>query len=147
MNFVQRLEQWGEHHHPKWMDIVRMVLGIFLLYKGLEFAMSMSTAISLLNGNMPFSGFMLAIIGHYIVFAHSLGGFLLATGLLTRFACLIQIPVLLGAIFFVNLSPDMMRPFSELLLSIVVLLLLVYFFIIGSGPWSLDRAIERSNRK
>jgi uncharacterized membrane protein YphA (DoxX/SURF4 family) len=147
MNMVRRLEQWGDHHHPKWIDLLRMALGVFLCVKGVEFATNMSTVMSLMNGNMPFSGFMMAIIGHYIVFAHILGGFLLATGLLTRFACIIQIPVLLGAIIFINLSPDIMKPFSELFLSILILGLLVYFLIIGSGPWSLDAAMEKSSKK
>ena len=39
-----------------------------------------------------------------------------------------------------------MRPFSELFLSIIVLLLLVYFLIIGSGPWSLDKAFEKERK-
>jgi uncharacterized membrane protein YphA (DoxX/SURF4 family) len=84
---------------------------------------------------------MLLILGHYVIFGHIMGGFMLAVGLLTRFAALIQIPILLGAIVFVN--TDLTNHFSEILLSIVVLILLIYFAIIGSGPWSLDRAFEK----
>jgi len=147
MNLVQRLEHWGDHHHPKWMDLLRIALGIFLCLKGIEFANNMSTVMNMISGTMPFSSFMMVLIGHYIVFAHIMGGFLLATGLLTRFACIIQIPILLGAIIFINLSHDMMKPFSELFLTIIILLLLIYFLIIGSGPWSLDQAIEKSTKK
>jgi uncharacterized membrane protein YphA (DoxX/SURF4 family) len=64
-----------------------------------------------------------------------LGGILLILGVLTRFACLLQIPILLGAVFFVNTS--LYRPFSETLLAIVVLLLLVLFLIVGNGPVQL----------
>src|SRR5215204_6173886 len=127
MNLVQRLEHWGDHHHPKWMDLLRIALGIFLCLKGIEFANNMSTVMNMISGTMPFSSFMMVLIGHYIVFAHIMGGFLLATGLLTRFACIIQIPILLGAIIFINLSHDMMKPFSELFLTIIILLLLIYF--------------------
>jgi hypothetical protein len=56
-------------------------------------------------------------------------------GVLTRFACLIQIPILLGAIFFVN--TDLYRPFSALLLPVVTLLLLIVFLIVGNGKWQL----------
>lgn len=147
MNYVQRLELWGDRHHPKWLDLLRIALGIFLCLKGAEFATNMSTVMSLMQGNMPFSSFVMVLIGHYIVFAHVMGGFFLALGLLTRFVCLIQIPILLGAIIFINTSADMMRPFSELFLSILVLVLLIYFLIIGSGPWSLDRVIDRSTKK
>ena len=147
MNLVQRLEQWGDRHHPKWLDFLRIALGVFLCLKGVEFATNMSSVMGLMTGAMPFSSFMMVLISHYIVFAHTMGGFLLATGLLTRFACIIQIPILLGAILFINLSPAMMQPFSELFLSILVLGLLIFFLIIGSGPWSLDNLIERSSKK
>jgi putative oxidoreductase len=147
MNYVQRLEHWGDTHHPKWIDLLRIILGIFLCFKGIEFANNMSSVLNLMTGQVPFSSFMVMILFHYIVFAHLLGGVLLALGMLTRFACIIQLPILLGAIFFINLSPEVMRPFSELFLSILVLLLLIYFLVVGSGPWSLDKVIQDSNKK
>ena len=149
MNYMQRIGYWGDHHHPKWIDIVRIAFGVFLLFKGVEFANNMSTTMSLMSAQTPFSELMIIILYHYIVFAHLLGGLLLSLGLLTRFACLIQIPVLLGAIVFINSSNGLWRHFSELFLSLLVLLLLIYFLVVGSGPWSLDRAmdLERKNRR
>jgi len=147
MNLLQRLEHWGDSHHPKWLDILRIALGIFLCYKGIEFLRNMSDMMSVMTSKMSFGSFTLVLLSHYIVFAHIMGGFLLALGLLTRFACLIQIPVLLGAIIFINSSPDIWRPFSELLLSILVLILLIYFLIVGNGPWSFDWFVERDKRK
>jgi putative oxidoreductase len=144
MNLVQRMEHWGDAHHPKWIDILRIALGVFLCLKGIEFATHMSLVMNLV-ADMPFSSFMVVILGHYIIYAHIMGGFLLAVGLLTRVAAIIQIPILLGAIIFVNYSP-VWRPFSELFLALFILLLLVYFLIIGSGPWSLDRVIERESK-
>ncbi|HEU0063624.1 MAG TPA: DoxX family protein, partial [Flavisolibacter sp.] len=105
MNMIQRIEVWGVAHHPRWMDIVRIALGIFLCYKGVQFAENINTIQNLMANNIPFSSFMLILLGHYIVFAHILGGFLIALGMLTRFASLIQIPILLGAIIFINSSP------------------------------------------
>ena len=145
MNLIQRLEHWGESHHPLWLEFVRIVLGVFLCYKGVQFAQD-SSLMTLMIGNMPFNSFLLLLLSHYILFAHIMGGFLLAIGMLTRLACLIQIPILLGAIVFVNLSPGVLNQFSELLLSIVVLVLLVYFAISGSGPWSFDWYMERDKR-
>ena len=147
MNLLQRLEHWGDTHHPKWLDIIRIALGVFLCFKGIEFLTNMSTMMELMTSQVPFSSFILIVLGHYIVFAHIIGGFLLALGLLTRFACLIQIPVLLGAIIFVNTSPDMLGHFSELFLSILVLLLLIYFLIVGNGPWSFEWFVARDQRK
>jgi uncharacterized membrane protein YphA (DoxX/SURF4 family) len=135
MNLLQRLEYWGERHHPKWMDIVRIALGIFLCYKGVDFLNNMSVLLGLMGENTTSFPYILA--GHYAVFAHILGGILLIFGILTRFACLIQIPVMLGAVFFVSTNQEMLRPYDELFLSVIVLLLLVYFLIAGNGPWSV----------
>jgi uncharacterized membrane protein YphA (DoxX/SURF4 family) len=137
MSLLQRIEQWGNKHHPKWVDIIRIALGLFLCFKGIDFLQNMSVLLGILSSKASFGGFSLIIIGHYVVFAHILGGILIATGFFTRFACLVQIPILLVAVFFVNLRDGMMRPYSELFLSILVLLLLVYFLIIGNGSWAV----------
>jgi uncharacterized membrane protein YphA (DoxX/SURF4 family) len=50
---------------------------------------------------------------------------------LTRFACLINIPILLGAVFFVNTT--LYRPFPEVLVSILILLMLILFLVVGNG--------------
>jgi uncharacterized membrane protein YphA (DoxX/SURF4 family) len=148
MNYIQRVEHWGDTHHSRWMDILRIALGLFLCFKGIEFANNMSSLMNLMTNWVPFGGFMLIIVAHYILFAHLLGGFLLVLGLLTRFACLIQIPILLGAIIFVHpTSSDMFGQFSQLSLSVLVLLLLIYFLITGSGPWSLDWNMAKENLK
>jgi uncharacterized membrane protein YphA (DoxX/SURF4 family) len=129
------------------MDLVRIVLGVFLCYKGFEFVQDMSSTMSLLSSSFSFGSFTLLLLGHYIAFAHVLGGILLALGMLVRFACIIQIPVLLGAIIFVNAREGLWEPFSELWLSILILLLLVYFLIIGNGPWSFYKLVDEPERK
>ena len=145
MNFLQRLEHWGDTHHPKWMDIVRIILGIFLCYKGIDFVLNMGELIGLMTSK-SFDSFAYILAGHYVVFAHIVGGILLVLGLFTRFACLIQLPILIGAVLFVNTNKDMLRPYSELFLSVLVLLLLVYFLIVGNGPWSFKVAEEERKR-
>ena len=137
MDLLHRLEFWGEWHHPRWMDIVRIALGIFLVYKAVDFLNNMGDLVSLMSQNTSFGSFAYLLAGHYVVFAHLLGGILLIFGVLTRFACVIQIPVMIGAIFFVGTNKEMLRPYSELLVSIIVLLLLVYFLIAGNGPLSV----------
>lgn len=137
MNYIQRMEHWGDTHHPKWMDFIRIALGVFLLLKGIEFADNMNKLMALMSG-LPFGNFMMVILAHYVLFAHILGGILLVTGLLTRLACLIQIPILLVALFL-----NIFNQFSELSMSLLVLALLVYFLIIGSGRFSLDWYISK----
>ncbi|MEO6289029.1 MAG: DoxX family protein [Ginsengibacter sp.] len=148
MNFLQRLEFWGNSHHPKWMDIIRIALGIFLCYKGADFLLHMSSLINLMStkSSFGFGSFAYIMAGQYVVFAHIVGGIFLILGLFTRFACIIQIPILLGAVIFVNSSREMLQPYSELLLSIVILLLLVYFLIAGNGQWSFKIPEEEKKK-
>ena len=135
MNVVQRVEHWGDTHHPQWLDIIRILLGVFLCYKGVTFLMNMGQMLDLLTNRMSFGSFTVMLMSNYVAFAHILGGILLILGVLTRFACLIQIPILVGAVFFVN--TDLYRPFSEVVQSVVVLLLLIVFLIVGNGPVQL----------
>jgi uncharacterized membrane protein YphA (DoxX/SURF4 family) len=141
MNLVQRVEHWGDAHHPQWLDLIRIALGAFLCYKGVDFLMNMGTMLDLIANRMSFGSFISMLMSNYIAFAHILGGIPLILGALTRFACLIQIPILLGAIFFVN--SDLYRPFSALALPIVVLLLLILFLVIGNGKWAFLKFREK----
>ena len=105
---------------------------------------NLSDVMGMLGTKLSFGSLMMLIVGHYLIYAHLLGGFLLVIGLLTRFACLIQIPIVLGALIF---SGQLMRPFSEIAIAVLVLLLLVYFMIVGNGPWSFEAVAERENRE
>jgi putative oxidoreductase len=146
MNLLQRLEHWGDTHHPRWLDIVRIALGVFLMYRGVIFLENMSSELGRIANSISFNSFTLLSLGHFVVFAHLLGGLLLATGVLTRFACLIQIPVLICAIVFVNASQGLWTTGSELPVSIIVLLLLIYFLIAGNGQWSLNRYVQEEKK-
>jgi uncharacterized membrane protein YphA (DoxX/SURF4 family) len=137
MNYVQRIEHWGDTHHPKWLDLIRIALGIFLLLKGVEFADNMNKLLNLMSG-LPFGNLMMIMLAHYVLFAYMLGGVLLSTGLLTRLACVINLPVLLTAIFM-----NVFQEFSELSFAIIILALLIYFLVIGSGRWSLDWYVNK----
>lgn len=137
MDLLHRIELWGSKHHPKWVDIFRIALGIFLIIRGIQFPQQMEVVLRKLPF-MSFGSFSLIMLEHYIIFAHLVGGFLLVVGVLTRFACLVQIPILLGAIFFVNSSyGDLWHPFSELYISVLVFFMLIYFLIVGNGGFSL----------
>ena len=147
MNILQRIELWGDRHHPKWLDIIRIALGLFLCYKGIDVFLNMSDITSTMKNRAPFGSFAFLMAGQYAAFAHVIGGILIALGLFTRLACLIQIPVLLGAIIFVTSNQDMLRPYSELFLSILILLLLIYFLIVGNGPLSFKIPDEEDKSK
>jgi uncharacterized membrane protein YphA (DoxX/SURF4 family) len=143
MNLLHSVEKWGDTHHPKWLDIIRVVLGIFLVFKGIDFINHMDRLTDLMGRSRFLGSLSLGLLAHYIVFAHLVGGALIAAGLLTRLACLVQIPVLIGAVFFINSSAGILAPYDVLWLSVIVLLLLVFFLIAGSGPLSVDRQMKK----
>jgi uncharacterized membrane protein YphA (DoxX/SURF4 family) len=143
MNLLHSVEKWGDTHHPKWLDIIRVVLGIFLVFKGIDFINHMDRLTGLMGRSRFLGSLSLGLLAHYIVFAHLVGGALIAAGLLTRLACLVQIPILIGAVFFINSSAGILAPYDVLWLSVIVLLLLVFFLIAGSGPLSVDRQMKK----
>lgn len=142
MNLLQRIDRWGETHHPRWLDGIRVLLGIFLFYKGVVFIQNIDVLKAVINEN-PALTVMSFWLAHYIVFAHLTGGVLIIFGLLTRVAVLANIPVLLGAIIFVHTSTGLFSVHGGVGLSILVLLLLVFFLVEGSGPISFDDYIRR----
>ncbi len=140
MNAIERTMYWGETHHPAWLDPVRVVLGLILFIKGIFFIRNLEAIEQMvMSANFEFYPF---IIAHYVAFAHLIGGLLIAGGLLTRVAALFQIPILIGAVFFVNASRNYYSMESEGLLAIVVLILLIVFLVVGSGKYSLDHYMK-----
>ena len=142
MNILHRLEHWGDTHHPKWVDIIRIALGIFLIYKGIVFPQQMQIALSAMPGFMSGSYFLLNSLQYVVLFAHLLGGAFLIFGVYVRFACIIQIPILLAAIVMILMARNAWNPFSELPIALLVLGLLCYFLVVGNGSLSMARYLE-----
>jgi putative oxidoreductase len=134
MSAIHKIEDWGNSHRPGWLDIFRIVLGVFITFKGFQFMFNIESLEMTTTGmNFAFSG---AVLAHYIIFAHALGGPLIAFGLFTRFVCLLQLPILIGAVIFVNASKGFLS--TELEISVVALLGLVTFIVFGAGKFSVD---------
>jgi uncharacterized membrane protein YphA (DoxX/SURF4 family) len=147
MNYLHRLEHWGDTHHAKWLDIVRIALGIFLCYKAFSFLGNMSVLLGILGGsNMGFGSFALVLIGQFIVIIHLMGGLFIAIGLHTRLACLTQMPILAGAIVLLKASGSSIGS-AEIIITAVVLLLLLVFLVEGNGPWSYDKLFREETRQ
>lgn len=136
MNTIQRIENWGDTHHPAWMDVVRIALGLLLFLKGVSFISDTSRLSELIS---DFNFFLSSVIAvHYVAFAHLMGGFLIALGCQTRLAVLFQLPILFVAVFFINITQGFSFLNSELWLSLITLGLLIVFLVIGSGKFSMD---------
>jgi uncharacterized membrane protein YphA (DoxX/SURF4 family) len=141
MGMLHQLEKWSTTHHPRWLVVLRIALGISLTLKGISFMDdSISLQSILQESNLDFSDTWLPII---ITWVHLLGGFFITLGLFTRVVTLLLIPVLLGAVFLVNAPKGLLVPGSEFAFSLVVLLLLIFFFVEGGGPLSLDEFLKK----
>jgi uncharacterized membrane protein YphA (DoxX/SURF4 family) len=144
MNIAKRVGAWGDRHHPKILDILRMVLGIFLFFKGVIFFTNAGYLRYLIIDSKAINGSptLISAIIYYVTYMHVLGGGLIFLGLYTRLWALLQLPIVFAAVFFVNITAPYVN--SELWLSILVLTLLCVFVILGSGPFSLDRLLMKT---
>ena len=145
MNVIHRIEKWGDSHHPRFLDIVRILLGIFLLLKGLGFMDNTANLKYLIEtrADITVAPWLLMLLVYYVTFVHMVGGTLIAMGIMTRFSAIMQIPVVFGAVFFINI---LQSPFNtDLASSVVALILLMLFAIIGSGRWSIENYLKSCN--
>jgi uncharacterized membrane protein YphA (DoxX/SURF4 family) len=143
MNVVSKIEHWADAHHPKWIDFIRVILGLFIFYKGILFISNTDALLEIMkSADLQFVNLGLA---HFVAFAHLVGGILIAMGLVTRLAIGFQIPILLGAVLFVNSQEGFLSVTNNLEfgISLAVLILLVVFFIYGSGKFSVDHWMKR----
>jgi putative oxidoreductase len=126
------------HDQPRWLTILRILLGLTLLWRAISFIRDTAALKSMIqaSGVSAFaqnSGLLVFLT----TFLNLLGGLFIAVGLFTRTSSIVQIPILIIAAFFVNIKAAGQSSF-ELILSIIVLFLLILFAIKGSGSLSAD---------
>ena len=138
---MTNLSIWFKEHRDIAIEVLRIYLGIGLLIKGIQFMLNQDLPIEYMaRVSLPFFDFLLL---HIVAIVHIAGGFLLAIGLISRIAALIQVPILAGAIFFVHLQQGLFTKEQSLEFVILVLLLLLVFVVYGGGRLSVDYAIEK----
>lgn len=138
---------WIKDHADVVLDMIRIYLGIGLFIKAIYFMTHTDYLLHLTesSGSMWFGP---AIMAHYIIIAHLVGGICLTFGFLTRVAALIQIPILFAALFYIH-TPNIVasveaRQNAEF--AGLVLFLLVLYAFYGAGRWSVDYLLSsRSN--
>jgi len=147
MNIAHKIEIWGDRHHPKFIDIVRVALGVFLLWKGVAY-MENTEALqdSIINqDSINISPGLVIVLMLYLTYSLMVGGALIAMGTLTRLSALVQIPNVLITLFMAGLFSS---PFYAMQWpAIIALAFLVLFAIIGSGPLSLDHYLVENEEK
>ena len=132
---LAKFREWTDTHNPKWLALFRVALGATLLLRGVAFLNDPVKLGTLISDNGL--GQYQDILMNSIPWIHIGGGFLIIIGLFTRFASFIQVPVILGAIFFVTSKRGLFKTETDFSLSIIILLLCLVFVVEGSGPLSL----------
>ncbi len=133
MGTIKSLNKWANAHTYYPLDLLRIALGAFLFIKGIDFMGNSEMLMELIKPIQSLVGGMVTI--HYVAPAHFIGGLLIAFGLLTRWAVVAQLPIIIGAVL-INFLGEMNT--TNLVLSILVLLLCIFFLLYGSGKHSVD---------
>lgn len=132
---IEQCQQWVENHRDVLFDCIRIYLGFGIFFKGLYFLMNPELFRQFTGaGAQGWVGTMAPAVPYIHIF----GGLLLGLGVLTRVAAFVQLPVLLGAVFYVNL-PHMIDTESReaVEFSSLVLFLMVLICLRGAGPLSV----------
>ncbi len=144
MGLQQQIQDWSVTHHPRWLVVLRVILGLCLFYKGISF-MNNAELIHKIVSGIVFAN-KISWLPLLITWANFLGGFLIIIGLFTRIVALTQIPILIGALYFINADKEKIGAGNELIFAIITLLMLILFLIIGSGSISLDNYFKKNPR-
>lgn len=147
MNRIERCKLWLRAHEDLFMDLVRVYLGCGLFVKAI-FLMNHRDYLMQMITDSGTAWIAPAIIAHYVILAHLIGGAMLALGIATRVAAFVQLPILLGAVFalylprFANVEPRQYLEYTGL-----VAFLLMLFGIFGAGRFSFDYMMGRRMRE
>jgi putative oxidoreductase len=146
MNLLDSLEPWAAPKRSKLFDYLRILLGLFIVYKGITFTRNIP---ELQEMSETVNVMLAAFLSSYVTTAHLIGGALLVFGLFTRWMSLIQIPILLGAVFLVNFPKGFLSMAGNIELgsSIIVLVGLVFFLVLGAGENSIDELRRKDKQR
>ena len=144
MNSLQRIEYWADHHHPIWLDLIRIIFGLALITKGIAFILNKDEIIKMLAGSVTeMSEFVTFYAGHYVIVALVVGGVFVTVGFVTRWALLFQLPAIIGEMLMTDFHRELFVLNSDLNYLILVFVLMVFFILYGSGKISFDHWLKK----
>lgn len=138
---LSRTENLAKSFGP--MDLMRTFLGGALAIKGIYFIVNFDV-LEKLSGHI---GHFQDLTSWYVISAHVVGGAAIMFGVGTRLACLMNLPVLLGAIFFVHGGQQILSGGQDLQFSILVLVMLFSFCWSGDGKFSLKTLMDMDGKR
>ncbi|WP_051292715.1 DoxX family membrane protein [Olivibacter sitiensis] len=115
--------------HPLWLEAIRIVLAIVILWKGIEFVSNINAFSVVMRESSVGVAFMLSLLVHMIIVAHILGAMALFTGKYIRVACAAQMPVILMALLFKDLTVTVLNPYAASGVSLAILITLVFVLV------------------
>ncbi|MHB8206568.1 DoxX family protein [Mucilaginibacter sp.] len=148
MTTLEKVMFWGDHHNPKWLVFFRIALGLALVWKGIAFILNLNVLADFLHDtgltDSISASVTISVLADLIIALHLIGGVCIAFGLRTRLFCLLNLPVLLGAVFLVDLKDSVLKPYSEVWLSLIVLLAIIGFLIEGNGQYAVEHDVQQT---
>lgn len=142
MDRLQNLLKWIQDNSDVLFDIVRIYIGVGLAIRGLLAVVDPEFFGSWLS-DFGVTGAAAVAVRGYIIAAHLVGGILMAVGYLTRISALAQLPVLVGAVFFIHFPEGLAATDQSLEFSALVLFLVALFAVRGSGRLSVMSYLRR----
>jgi uncharacterized membrane protein YphA (DoxX/SURF4 family) len=141
-NLFEKLDAWSRDHHPRWIDALRIALGLIIHLRTILFIGASAYMIKLMEaeGHSAAMKFLLYSIG----VIQLLGGTFIVLGLWTRIVSLIQVPSIIASSTFSIIYSTGFFLSSDLLLGLLTLFLLIFFFVEGSGRFSVDQYLRNS---
>jgi len=132
MKRLHEILHWLEIHRDFAYSLIRIYLGIALFVRGWMLLADPSVITELVGADQVYWWYA------YVIGAHLIGGLLLTVGFLTRWAALLQFPILLGAVLFIHLGQGLMTAGQSLEVATLVLFMLAVYACFGSGVFALD---------
>jgi len=136
MDRLRKLLKWIQDNSDVLFDVVRIYIGVGLAIRGFLAVVDPGFFGSWL-ADFGVTGAAASAARLYIIAAHLAGGILLALGYLTRLAALVQLPILIGAVFFIHFPEGLAATDQSLEFSALVLFLVTLFAVRGSGRLSV----------
>lgn len=146
---LREFKSWPRSNADVMMDMIRIYLGVALFFKGIFFMANRDYLLQVMEQAGTWS-IAPAVLAHYIVPVHLVGGLLLALGLLTRWAAIAQIPILIGAVLYVHMPQLRLlseEPRQNFELSALVLFLTLLVTWHGSGRFSVDYLLSKQDKQ
>jgi uncharacterized membrane protein YphA (DoxX/SURF4 family) len=133
LSTFDKIDLWAEQRKLFPIDLLRILFGIFIIWKGYQFGEKPET-IPVVMGRFSFIEIFLIV---YIVIVQIAAGVLIMVGLITRTAIICLLPILIGAVVY-SMRASVVLGYTGEIWAFVCLLVGLAYLAYGSGVFSCD---------